>query len=56
MSENQKALSAEQSLPPRTELSAPHKFKVSASGSVECPHCHWGFAPTVILEHIHEKH
>jgi hypothetical protein len=24
--------------------------------SIECPHCHWGFAPTVIQQHIHEKH
>jgi hypothetical protein len=25
-------------------------------GSVECPHCHWGFAPSAILNHIREKH
>jgi hypothetical protein len=24
--------------------------------SVECPFCHWGFAPTVIRQHIREKH
>jgi predicted oxidoreductase len=26
------------------------------SSSVECPHCHWGFAPAVIQQHIAEKH
>lgn len=26
------------------------------SSSVECPHCHWGFAPSVIEQHIREKH
>jgi hypothetical protein len=25
-------------------------------GSVECPHCHWGFHPSVIAQHIREKH
>jgi hypothetical protein len=29
---------------------------VTKSGSVECPHCHWGFAPQVIDQHIREKH
>jgi len=24
--------------------------------SVECPHCHWGFASSVIDQHIREKH
>ena len=24
--------------------------------SVECPHCHWGFHPSVIAQHIREKH
>lgn len=24
--------------------------------SVECPHCHWGFHPAVINQHIREKH
>ena len=24
--------------------------------SVECPHCHWGFHPSVIDQHIREKH
>jgi hypothetical protein len=24
--------------------------------SVECPHCHWGFAANVIDQHIREKH
>ena len=33
-----------------------HGFKVTASGSVECPHCHWGIAPSVIQQHIREKH
>lgn len=31
-------------------------FAVSESSSVECPHCHWGFAPSVIQQHISEKH
>jgi cytochrome c peroxidase len=26
------------------------------TGSVECPHCHWGFAPSVIEQHVREKH
>jgi hypothetical protein len=26
------------------------------TGSVECPHCHWGFAPSVIEQHLREKH
>jgi len=25
-------------------------------GSIECPHCHWGFAPAVVDQHIREKH
>lgn len=29
---------------------------VTPGGSVECPHCHWGFAPSVIDQHIREKH
>jgi hypothetical protein len=29
---------------------------VTQSGSVRCPHCHWGFAPSVITQHIREKH
>ena len=24
--------------------------------SVECPHCHWGLHPSVIEQHIREKH
>jgi len=32
------------------------KWKVTKSGSVECPHCHWGFSPSVIDQHIREKH
>jgi hypothetical protein len=31
-------------------------LRVTVSGSVECPHCHWGFAPAVIRQHIREKH
>jgi hypothetical protein len=27
-----------------------------SSSSVECPHCHWGLHPTVIEQHIREKH
>jgi hypothetical protein len=27
-----------------------------STDSVECPHCHWGFAPAVIDQHIREKH
>jgi hypothetical protein len=30
--------------------------RVGSGGSVECPHCHWGFAPSVIEQHIREKH
>jgi hypothetical protein len=26
------------------------------TGSVECPHCHLGFAPSVIEQHVREKH
>jgi hypothetical protein len=29
---------------------------VTRSGSVQCPHCRWGFAPSVIEQHIREKH
>ena len=32
---------------------APKHVPVS---SVACPHCHWGFAPSVIEQHIREKH
>ncbi len=27
-----------------------------APSSVECPHCHWGIAPSAIEQHIREKH
>lgn len=30
--------------------------RITSGGSVECPHCHWGFAPTVIEQHIRDKH
>ena len=29
---------------------------LSGSSSSECPHCHLGFAPSVIVRHIREKH
>jgi hypothetical protein len=29
---------------------------VGDGGSVECPYCHWGFAPSVIDQHMREKH
>lgn len=32
------------------------KRAVTLSGSVQCPHCKWGFAPSVIDQHIREKH
>jgi hypothetical protein len=28
----------------------------SRPGSVQCPHCKWGFHPSVIEQHIREKH
>jgi hypothetical protein len=34
----------------------PTEKPVTPGGSVECPHCHWGFAPSVIDQHIREKH
>jgi len=36
----------------------PTKFDMlwPPGGSVECPPCHWGFAASVIDEHIREKH
>jgi hypothetical protein len=30
--------------------------KIRDTDSVECPHCHWGFNPAVIAQHIREKH
>jgi hypothetical protein len=33
-----------------------HRSATLKSDSVECPHCHWGFAPGVIDQHIREKH
>ena len=30
--------------------------KITEGGSIECPNCHWGFAPWVIVQHIKEKH
>lgn len=27
-----------------------------SDSSVECPYCHWGFAPAVIEQHKREKH
>lgn len=29
---------------------------VPGSKSIQCPHCRWGFDPSVILQHIREKH
>jgi hypothetical protein len=34
----------------------PHQTRAKSDSSVECPHCHWGFAPSVIQQHIREKH
>ena len=33
-----------------------HGFKVGAGGSVECPDCNWGFAPSAFRQHRREKH
>jgi hypothetical protein len=30
--------------------------KVGPGGSVECPHCHWGYAASAIDQHLREKH
>ena len=30
--------------------------RLASAGSVECPHCHWGIAPSAIEQHIREKH
>ena len=30
--------------------------RVRDTNSVECPHCRWGFHPSVIAQHIAEKH
>lgn len=30
--------------------------RAQQSSSVQCPHCRWGFAPTVIDQHMREKH
>lgn len=30
--------------------------RTQKSGSVQCPHCRWGFAPSVLKQHIAEKH
>lgn len=47
------------------DIGQPHVIRIKAHGaqpmrvsasSVECPHCHWGFAPSVIDQHIREKH
>jgi hypothetical protein len=37
------------------DLNAWAEAKMNAR-SVECPHCHWGFAPSVIEQHVREKH
>lgn len=29
---------------------------ITPGGSVECPYCHWGIAPSAIDQHIREKH
>jgi hypothetical protein len=40
------------------EIQRLRKYEPRKSGdvSVECPHCHWGFHPNVIAQHIREKH
>ena len=30
--------------------------RIYLNASVECPHCHWGFHPSVIDQHIRERH
>jgi len=39
-----------------SERKARLEARLTPGGSVECPHCHWGFAPSVIAQHIREKH
>jgi hypothetical protein len=31
-------------------------YPARKSDSIECPHCHWGFPPSVIGQHLREKH
>lgn len=38
------------------EIENPRRPLVVGTSSEECPHCHWGFAPSVIRQHIREKH
>jgi hypothetical protein len=45
------------------ELTAPARLErpvdrpqPGPSGSIECPHCHWGFAPSAFQQHLREKH
>jgi hypothetical protein len=33
-----------------------HDAGMANESSLECPHCHWGFAPTALAQHIREKH
>ena len=39
----------------KTELCAAVRME-NMESSIECPHCHWGFAASVIDQHIREKH
>lgn len=38
------------------ELAYRKALDCRTSASVKCPHCHWGFFPSVIKQHIQEKH
>ena len=29
---------------------------VGPGGSIECPHCHWGIAPSAFQQHVRKKH
>jgi hypothetical protein len=40
----------------KTELCAAVRAETPEGKSVECPVCHWGFAPSVIDQHMREKH
>jgi hypothetical protein len=40
----------------KTELCAAVRAEAPIGESIECPHCHWGFAASVIDQHIREKH
>lgn len=35
---------------------AKQALELTSNDSVQCPYCKWGFAPSVIKQHIREKH